>query len=590
MWRLPALCMAAGAWGKREPQWSDGGPAGFRSVTPGFAGAGFAGAGYGGRASPAGICRLSGIEEMLTDLCRVPKEVKSMDAQKKVNILLVDDNPDKLLGIENILSSLGQNLVKAQSGREALRALLTYEFAVVLMDVRMPGMDGFETAALMRQREKSVYLPIIFITSADRSETHLARGYSLGAVDYIYAPIVPDILRAKVEVFVELKLQRERMRLLEQREHERQLSAVTEKLEEEVKRNRFFSLSLDLLCIAGIDGFFRQLNPSWERTLGFSDQELKARPFLEFVHPEDREATLREMEKLQAGELVIDFENRYLTKDGSWRWLVWNCAPHTEAQLIYAVAHDITGRKRADAALAEKKVLLEVVNQEMGAFNYSVAHDLRAPLRSIHGFSQALVEDFADQLPPKAQDYLNRVCAAAGRMGDLIDALLHLGQFGRAELIRRPVDLSNLARAVGGELAANHPALQVEFHVEDGLAAQADAKLMRVVLENLLGNAWKFTARKPDARVEFGVLHKAPGRAYFVRDNGAGFDMAYASRLFTPFQRLHPESEFSGTGIGLATVQRVVARHGGRVWVEAAVGQGATVYFTLDAGTNEGPK
>jgi PAS domain S-box-containing protein len=510
-----------------------------------------------------------------------------MEAQEKVNILLVDDDPCKLAALENILSSLGQNVVKAQSGREALQALLAREFAVVLLEVRMPDMDGFETAALMRQSKESEHPPIIFVAT-DLSETYLVRGYALGAVDCISAPVVPEFLRAKVAVFVELKRQRERMRRLDRQEHERQLGEARERLEEEVRRNRFFTLSLDLLCISRFDGVFQQLNPRWEEMLGFTIAELKGRPFLEFVHPDDREATLREMRKLGTGQVVLGFENRCIAKDGSWRWLVWNQAPDTEAKLSYAVAHDITDRKRAEMALAKQKTLLEAANRELETFSYSVAHDLRAPLRSIHGFSQALVEDFADQLPPKAQDYLNRVCVAAEGMGQFIDALLHLARLGRAELKRQPLDLSNLARAVAGELTANYPARQVELQVEEGLTAEADMQLMHVVLENLLENAWKFTAKRPDARVEFGAVRGAPVPAYFVRDNGAGFDMAHVRQLFHPFQRLHRESEFSGTGIGLATVKRVVARHGGRVWAEGAVGAGATVYFTLPKETNGG--
>jgi light-regulated signal transduction histidine kinase (bacteriophytochrome) len=315
--------------------------------------------------------------------------------------------------------------------------------------------------------------------------------------------------------------------------------------------------------------------------LGFTIAELKGRPFLEFVHPDDREATLREMRKLGTGQVVLGFENRCIAKDGSWRWLVWNQAPDTEAKLSYAVAHDITDRKRAEMALAKQKTLLEAANRELETFSYSVAHDLRAPLRSIHGFSQALVEDFADQLPPKAQDYLNRVCVAAEGMGQFIDALLHLARLGRAELKRQPLDLSNLARAVAGELTANYPARQVELQVEEGLTAEADMQLMHVVLENLLENAWKFTAKRPDARVEFGAVRGAPVPAYFVRDNGAGFDMAYASKLFGAFQRLHQPTDFPGTGIGLATVQRIIHRHGGRVWAEAEINRGATFYFSL---------
>ncbi len=262
-----------------------------------------------------------------------------MQSDEKVNILLVDEDENRLLVLESILSSLGQNLVKAHSGSEALGALLDQDFAVAVLDARMPDMDGFETAAMIRQREKSAQLSVIFVIAADCSEMHLARGCSLGAVDYIYTPIMPEILRAKVAVFVELKLQRER-------------------LEAEVKLNRFFTLSLDLLSIAGLDGYFRQLNPSWERTLGYTNEELKSRPFLEFVHPDDREATLVATRKLAAGELV-HFEIRCLAKDGSCRWLEWNAAPHPEEQLIYAVAHDVTERKQAEAALVAANQELE---------------------------------------------------------------------------------------------------------------------------------------------------------------------------------------------------------------------------------------
>lgn len=365
---------------------------------------------------------------------------------------------------------------------------------------------------------------------------------------------MPEILRAKVAVFVELKLQRER-------------------LEAEVKLNRFFTLSLDLLCIVGLDGYFRQLNPSWERTLGYTNEEFKLRPLLEFVHPDDREATLVATRKLAAGELAR-FELRFLAKDGSCCWLMWNAAPHVEEQLIYAVAHDVTERKQAETALV-------AANQELEAFSYSVSHDLRAPLRGIDGFSQALEEDCSERLDETGRRHLERVRSAARYMGQLIDALLRLSRVARMGLRRSAVDLSGLARMVVRDLEARDPGRKVEFAIAGGVRAVGDATLLHVVMENLLGNAWKFTGKREDARIEFGVETGGGEPVYWVRDNGAGFDMKYAGKLFSPFQRLHGVHEFPGTGIGLATVQRVVHRHAGRVWAESVAGQGTTIRFTL---------
>jgi light-regulated signal transduction histidine kinase (bacteriophytochrome) len=233
--------------------------------------------------------------------------------------------------------------------------------------------------------------------------------------------------------------------------------------------------------------------------------------------------------------------------------------------------------------VAERTFELVAVNKELAAFAYSVSHDLRAPLRGIDGFSQALLEDYADKLDAEGQDYLRRVQAAGQRMGQLIDDLLNLSRVTRGEMRRETVDLSGLAQMIASEIQQREPERHVEFIIAEGLVAKGDARLLRVVLENLVGNAWKFTAKHPRARIEFGVtLHKGK-RAYFVRDDGVGFDIAYADKLFGAFQRLHSVTEFEGTGIGLATVQRIIHRHGGRVWGEGEPGQGATFYFTLPA-------
>lgn len=231
--------------------------------------------------------------------------------------------------------------------------------------------------------------------------------------------------------------------------------------------------------------------------------------------------------------------------------------------------------------IAERTAQLELANRELEAFSYSVSHDLRAPLRSMDGFSQALLEEYAGRLDAQGTDYLRRIRAASQRMAQLIDDLLELARLSRSEIRREPVDLSALARGVAADLQKAQPVRQVNFRIADGVIAEGDPRLLRVVLVNLLGNAWKFTANRSSATIEFSMNRSDGKPAYVVRDDGAGFDMAYAGRLFGAFQRLHGASEFEGTGIGLATVQRIIHRHGGRVWAEGEVGKGATFSFTL---------
>jgi hypothetical protein len=394
----------------------------------------------------------------------------------RVKILLVDDQPDNLLSAEAVLESLGEEVVKAESGRQALRCLLEDDFALILLDVMMPGMDGFETARLIRERERSRHTPIIFLTALGKTEEHLFRGYDVGAVDYLFKPIVPEILRSKVSVFVELHrkttLVAEHANLLETR------------------------------------------NSELERTVA---------------------------EKKRAEQEIV------------------NLNQHLERRILE----------------------LSAVNRELEAFSYSVSHDLRGPLSRIAGFSQALLESYADKLDDKGRLYLTRVNASAQRMCQLVDDLLNLARLSRADLRRDTVDLSALARSLAAELQAREPDRQVEVRIADGAVAQGDPALLRVVLLNLLENAWKFTRKHPAACIEFGVEDRDGQPAYFVRDDGAGFDMLQSHKLFNAFQRLHADSAFEGTGIGLATVDRIIKRHGGRVWAEGAVERGATFYFTL---------
>jgi len=253
------------------------------------------------------------------------------------------------------------------------------------------------------------------------------------------------------------------------------------------------------------------------------------------------------------------------------------------------IVRDITETARAQSELKLLNAKLETSNAEIEAFSYSVSHDLRTPLRAIDGFSQALLEDYGAVLQAEGKDYLRRLRAAAQNMARLIDDLLRLSRVTRAELVWGEVDVSAMCREIGAELAASAPDRRVELVVEDGLTVHGDAQWLRQAFENLLGNAWKFTSKTPRPRIEVGTTPDRAETVYFVRDNGAGFAMARADKLFAAFQRLHTAEEFPGTGIGLAIVRRIVHRHGGRIWATAEVGKGATFYFTLPSDTKSMP-
>lgn len=253
--------------------------------------------------------------------------------------------------------------------------------------------------------------------------------------------------------------------------------------------------------------------------------------------------------------------------------------PHVLISKVQVFLELHRGRRRlADEIEAHKRTLAE-----LDAFNYSVSHDLRAPLRPLSGFSQILLEDHADKLDDKARELLHRIAAAAHRMERLIDDLLRLSQVSRARVMKRPLDLSDLAQSIIADIRLNDPDRAVEVIVPPEMKTEGDARLLRIALDNLLRNAWKFTSKTENAKIEIGSTTVGAETAYFIRDNGAGFDANYASRLFRAFQRLHTVAEFEGTGIGLAIVQRVVHHHGGRVWAEGQIDQGATFFFTLGA-------
>lgn len=325
-------------------------------------------------------------------------------------------------------------------------------------------------------------------------------------------------------------------------------------------------------------------NEGAHRLFGYSAEEILGKPISLIVPAERAPEFAAILSRASAGEVQrVDTVRR--RKDGSLVDVSLTISPVRDLAGrvigISKVARDVTERRRAERELARAKETAEAASRELEAFSYSVAHDLRAPLRGMNGFAQLLLDEYKTKFDAEGQDWLNEILLNANRMGALIDALLSLSRVTRNDLRREAVDLSNLARLTLAELATQDSARNVEVSVQDQLTVDADPALSRALLQNLLGNAWKFTSKLERAQITVGMTEQDGARVYSVRDNGAGFDMAYAQKLFAPFQRLHQNHEFAGTGIGLATVQRIVHRHGGRIWAEGAIGAGATFYFTL---------
>jgi PAS domain S-box-containing protein len=360
----------------------------------------------------------------------------------------------------------------------------------------------------------------------------------------------------------------------------------------EAERKRFYAVSPDLLYIAGFDGFLKNMNPAWETLLGYKQAELMANPYLDLVHPDDRAATLEALQGIEDATHQLSYENRLRCADGGYRWFSWRATAVPEQALIYGSARDITDRRKADneirslnVELADNARKLEQSNRELEAFSYTISHDLRAPLRHIDGYARMLQEDGAEQLSPELLRYIDVISDSARHMGTLIDDLLAFSRLGRKTLETTRIDTAELIDRALHEASGGQP-LAAQVSVQQLPAAYADPVLFRQVWVNLLSNALKYTApRGGSAAIEITGEQDGGVTRYRIRDNGVGFDMRYADKLFGVFQRLHSNDEFDGTGVGLAIVHRALQRHGGSITAHAEPGKGAT--FTIEIPAEE---
>ena len=613
-----------------------------------------------------------------------------MKKSEKAVILIVDDKPANVMALENLLVSPDRFFITANSGKDALKIAIEKKIDLIILDVQMPEIDGFEVAQILQSSKKTRDIPIIFASAEKKEHASMMKGYEEGAIDYLFKPLDPEITKAKVSVFLKVQLQKkeliEKNALLEKsallinnsadiigiidaatlkieeineaftdilgynRDETKDtsllfylddqgrslLKRLSEKGKEKfsfetriycksraikwldwnvvVKYNKWFVNARDITEIKQVERIrnylatvVKQSNDSiyihdhegriisWnegaERIYGYTESEALQMKIWNII-PEYLQPEMQQMvaTMLKGGKIEL-LETKRLTKLGKLMDVLFSASvisdPGTTHNSIVITERDVTQQKIADEqiqqlnmTLQKNVVQLESANKELESFSYSVSHDLRAPLRALHGNAQILEEDYRDKLDDGAIKIIEKIHGNVTRMDGLINDLLAFSKIGKKELRKSVVNMEELVRAKFAEITETSVS-KPEIKTGKLPEAYGDYSLLNQVWTNLISNAIKYSAKKENPCIEVGSQERDCEIEYFIRDNGAGFDMAYAGRLFGTFQRLHDVTEFEGTGIGLAIVQRIILKHGGTIRAHGVPGIGATFYFTL---------
>jgi PAS domain S-box-containing protein len=616
--------------------------------------------------------------------------MKPVERKTMATILIVDDKPANIFSLEKLLDRKERTFLSATNGVEGLKIAMNKTLDLIILDVQMPDMDGFEVAQILQSNKKTKDIPIIFASAEKKEQASMLKGFDEGAIDYLFKPLDPEITRAKVSVLLKTQLQKKELR---------------EKNASLEKAALLINNSADIIGIIDPATLkFEEVNLAFSSILGYPLSHAKDTPLTFFLHAEDR-VLVQKMTHQDKDK--ISFEIRVYCKDRTIKWLdwnviirnnkwfinardvteikkverirdyvgtvvkqssdaiyihdregriiswnegaekiygfterealnmkIWNIIPDyilPETQLVVSqiiegekvqgretkritkhgkivdvlfsasviidsndgeksiaiTERDITQQKIADERIHELNEdlqrnvqQLESTNKELESFSYSVSHDLRSPLRIILGNIMIIKEDYPDLMNDEVRQLLGRITSNAERMNQLIDDLLTFSKVGKTEMTKSKTSMEDLVRKYVTELSEIGP-VKADIQINALLPAFADRSLIAQVWQNLISNALKYSGKKENPRIEIGSFNNNNSIVYYVKDNGAGFDMTYADKLFGAFQRLHSESEFEGTGIGLAIVKRIISRHFGKVWAEAKRDEGATFYFSL---------
>ena len=533
-----------------------------------------------------------------------------------VNILLADDAEINVRILESILRDSGYTFLKAFSGEQVLDILLNHEAAVILLDVKMPGMDGFQIAEKIRADDKTKDIPIVFITAEMKDKEYLIRGYALKAVDYILKPFDPNMLKTRVALLVELYLNKIEVRrqtdLLRRSEAElRDLLTLRnlelQMLEQEIRERKRVETELrnqvhfvqTLLNVAPMpiffknkEGNFQGCNKAFEEFIGIRKETLIGKKVFDIVPPDLAEIYHKMDEALFARSDIQIYETQAQAADGSLRNIVLNKAVYADAAGeiggLIGVITDITEIKKTKQLLEKHNIELEQSNQELDDFAYTVSHDLREPLRGIHNFSAFLMEDYAEKLDYTGKMMLETLSTLSKRLDDQILAILNYSRIGRADLPTEETDMNSLLRDVLDSLQFSLDESHVAVWIPRPLpAVRCDKVRIAEVFQNLISNAIKYND-KIEKWIEIGYNGDETKPVFYVRDNGIGIAEKHFKNIFKIFKRLHSKNLYGGgTGAGLTIVKKIIERHGGKIWLLSELSKGSTFYFTLEGETHE---